>query len=121
MSSWVFFPHDPRTDRGVTELLPFFFGGLQPGSPLSLALTATARLLFDAWERRIRDIETPFTQRAYGRAITATRLAIEDPVESLKNETVMAVLLLALYEVRAHALVLYVSAKVRPELNRIFH
>ena len=101
VSSWVLFPHDPETDHGITELLPFFFGNLKSGTTLSLALTAVSRLLFAAWERRVRAVvETPESQMAYGKALTATRVAIEDPVQCTEDETLMAVLLLALYEVR---------------------
>lgn len=100
ISSWVLFPHDPLTDHGITEILPYFFGDLKSGTTLYLALTATSCLLFGAWELRIRDIETPQVQMAYGKALTATRLAVEDPIECVKDETLMAVLLLALYEVR---------------------
>ncbi|KAL8829248.1 MAG: hypothetical protein Q9191_002122 [Dirinaria sp. TL-2023a] len=100
VSSWVHFPHDPLTDHGITEILPHFFGDLKSSTTLYLALTAASRLLFGAWELRVRDVETLQVQMAYGKALAATRLAVEDPVESLKDETLMAVLLLALYEVR---------------------
>ena len=101
VSSWVLFPHDPETDHGITELLPFFFGNLKSGTTLSLALTAVSRLMFAAWERRVRAVvETPEARLAYGKALAATRVAIEDPVQCTEDETLMAVLLLALYEVR---------------------
>ena len=100
VSSWVLFPHDPKTDHGITELLPYFFGDLKSGKSLYLALAATSRLLFAAWELRIRDIETPRVKVAYGKALKATRLALEDPIECSKDETLMSVLLLGLYEVR---------------------
>lgn len=38
-------------------------------------------------------------QIAYGKAIASTRLALQDPNECYSDETLMAVLLLGLYEV----------------------
>ena len=100
VTSWVLFPRDPQTDRGISELLPLFFGNLRPGTPLSLSLNATSRFLFETWERPAEKLETAQMQVAYGKAISATRLALQDPSECCSDETVMAVLLLGLYEVR---------------------
>ena len=100
VTSWVLFPRDPQTDRGISELLPLFFGNLRPGTPLSLALTATSRFLFETWERPAENLETVQMQVAYRIAVSATRLALQDPSECCSDETVMAVLLLGLYEVR---------------------
>lgn len=38
-------------------------------------------------------------QQSFAKALIATRRAIEDPVESLRDETLLAVLLLSLFEV----------------------
>ena len=100
VTSWVLFPRDPQTDRGISELLPFFFGNLRPGTPLSLSLTATSRFLFQTWERPAEKLETAQMQVAYGKAVSATRLALQDLSECCSDETLMAVLLLGLYEVR---------------------
>ena len=99
VSSYAIYPRDPRTDRGIPELLPHFFSNLKDGSPLSLSLCAVSRSIFAAWERRLRDFETPVTQVAYGKALTATRAALEDQADSLSDETLMAVCLLGMYDV----------------------
>lgn len=99
VSSWVLFPRDPQTDRGVTEILPLFFADLRPGTPLSLSLAAISNFLFGAWEHGVRH-ETRQMQSAYGEALSATRLALQDPNECYSDETLMAVLLLGFYEVR---------------------
>lgn len=99
VSSWVLFPRDPQTDRGVTEILPLFFADLRPGTPLSLSLAAISDFIFGAWEHGIRS-ETRQMQSAYGKAVSATRLALQDPNECYSDENLMAVLLLGLYEVR---------------------
>ena len=39
------------------------------------------------------------TQVAYGKALTATRAALVDPISSLSDETLMAVCLLGMYDV----------------------
>jgi len=98
VSSWVLFPRDPQTDRGVTEILPLFFADLRPGTPLSLSLAATSSFVFDAWEHGVRH-ETRQMQSAYGKAVSAMRLALQDPNECCSDETLMAVLLLGFYEV----------------------
>lgn len=98
VSSWVLFPRDPQTDRGVTEILPLFFAGLRPGTPLSLSLAAISNFIFGAWEHGIRQ-ETPQMQSAYGKALSAMRLALQDPNESCSDELLMSVLLLGFYEV----------------------
>lgn len=100
VSSYVLHPHDPRTDRGITELLPLFFADLKPSTPLSLTLSAVSRSVFAGWERRVRNFEIPMTQLAYGKALTATRAALSDPIQRLKDETLMAVCLLGMYEVK---------------------
>lgn len=98
VTSWVLFPRDPQTDRGIPELLPLFFSKLKSGTPLSLSLAATSHFLHGAWERNVRK-ETSQMQSAYGKAIAATRVALQDPKECHSDETLMAVLLLGFYEV----------------------
>lgn len=55
-------------------------------------------MMFDAWERGVRG-ETPQMQLAYGKAVSSTRLALQDPTECHSDEALMAVLLLGVYEV----------------------
>ncbi len=108
ISSYVLFPRDPQADRGFIELLPIMFAKLQVDSPVSLALTAVSRCMFGAWERKNRDTETAEVRTAFGKALAATRSAVQDPSESLSDETLMAVCLLGFYEVRlVHNITLY--------------
>ena len=92
-------PHDPRTDRGYIELLPFFFGKLNAYEPLTLSLAATSRFIFGSWYRKSQALETAETQAAYGKALSATSEALQHPTKRLTDEILMAVLLLGLYEV----------------------
>lgn len=102
LSSFVLYPRDPQTDRGFVELLPLLIGNVRPNSPLSLSLAAVSRCHFHAWELGMRDVETPQVRVAYGKALLATRLALQDPVECSTDETLMAVCLLGFYEVRVY-------------------
>lgn len=99
LSSYVFYPRNPQADRGFLELLPLLFANLRPSSPLSYALAAVSRCQFVAWELGVRDVETPQVRLAYGKALAATRLALQDPLECSTDETLMAVCLLGFYEV----------------------
>lgn len=99
VSSYVLPPRDPQSDRGFVELLPLLFGNIRPNSPLLFTLAAVSRCQFVAWELGVRDVETPPVRLAYGKALVATRLALQDPVECSTDETLMAVCLLGFYEV----------------------
>lgn len=98
ISTFALYRRDTRADRGFIELLPLCCGNLRVGSPLSLALTASARMLYSKWELRHKNIEN-FAFPHCGRAIEATRKALLDPVQSMSDETLMAVCLLGFYEV----------------------
>ncbi|KAI9710811.1 MAG: hypothetical protein M1812_007359 [Candelaria pacifica] len=98
VSNYVLFSRDPQADHGFIELLPILFANLRENSPVSLALTAVSRCMFGAWERKNRDTETTEVRAAFGKALTATRNAVENPSQSLSDETLMAVCLLGFYE-----------------------
>ncbi len=99
VSTFVFYGRDTQADRGFIELLPCLFNSLRPESPLLLCLTAASNILFGKWERKV-----PAAERSafpsYARALKVTRTALQDPVESMSDETLMAVCLLGFYEVR---------------------
>ena len=98
ISTFALYPRDSQADRGYVELLPLVCGNLRVGSPLSLALIASSRAIFSKWERRRRDTET-LAFPDYGLALEATRKALQDPKESMSDETLMAICLLGFYEV----------------------
>ena len=99
ISTFALYPRDTQADRGYVELLPVVCGNLRIGTPLSLALIASSRALYSKWERGRRDAET-LAFPDYGLALEATRKALQDPKESMSDETLMAVCLLGFYEVR---------------------
>ena len=99
VSTYVLYQRDTQADRGFLELLPFLFNNLRPESPLSLCLAAASSLLFGIRNRRNPGAER-YAFSSYTKAVKATGAALQDPVESVADETLMAVCLLGFYEVR---------------------
>lgn len=99
VSTFVLYGRDTQADRGFLELLPFLFNNLRVESPLSLCLAAASNFLFNKWERKIPRAER-YAFSSYTKALKATRRALQDSVESVADETLMAVCLLGFYEVR---------------------
>lgn len=99
ISTFVVYGRDSQADRGFLELLPFLFNNLRVESPLSLCLAAASNFLFSKWERK-NPGAVRYSFCSYTKALEATRVALQDPVESVADETLMAVCLLGFYEVR---------------------
>ena len=99
VSTYVLYQRDTQADRGFLELLPFMFNSLRPESPLSLCLAAASSLLFGIRNHRNSAAEC-YAFSSYSKAVKTTRAALQDPVESVADETLMAVCLLGFYEVR---------------------
>lgn len=99
VSTFVLYGRDTQADRGFIELLPLLFNRLRVGSPLSLCLAAVSNILFGMWERKRHGAER-YALPSYAKALETTRVALQDPVESVSDETLMAVCLLGFYEVR---------------------
>ena len=98
VSTYILYVRDAQADRGFIELLPFLFNSLRPESPLSLCLTAASNIVFGKWERKSSEAERD-TFSSYAKALKGTRVALQHPVESMSDETLMAVCLLGFYEV----------------------
>ena len=93
---FVLLPRHPDSFRGHLEhLLPLYQGAL-PNSPIALATSSVA--LSVSGNPHPRSSDRQLARNIFGRALRKTSNAIRDPVESLKDETLMAVLLLGLYE-----------------------
>ena len=67
-------------------------------SPLALCVAAISSVMSAKFILKRRDVEMPKVRRKYTEALSATRKALEDPVESLTDETLMAVCLLGFFE-----------------------
>lgn len=96
-ANYVMLPRDPLTSRGYLELLLPLYSGVRRDSQLSHATSAVALCLLEAWSGK--GPETKLSRSFFQKAPVSTRAALEDPEESKKDETLLAVLLLELFEV----------------------
>lgn len=93
----------PDTNRGYMDALIPLYNNTPPDSLLHSAVAAVSLAIFEGSHDRN-------AQRSFGQALTATQVALQDPGESLKDETLMAVLLMSLFEVSSSK----VSHSTRP-------
>ncbi|KAL9131458.1 MAG: hypothetical protein Q9217_000606 [Psora testacea] len=99
ISCWADYSPDPQSDRDFVGLLPLLYPRAKTGSPLTLCVAAISHLVFNKFEHKIQKPETLLQVReTYGKALTATRISLQDPIASLADETLMAVCLLGWYE-----------------------
>ena len=96
--SFVFIPRHPDTVRGCMECLPSLYTATLDGSLLHQAVASVSLAIAGAAPRNTRDRMLARTR--FGEALQSTNRAIKDQEESVKDETLLAVLLLGLYEVR---------------------
>jgi hypothetical protein len=97
LSNYVLVPRQPYCSRGYLEYLLPLYQSNDSGNHLSLAVSAVAMAAFGS-----RPAIKSFSQHArqtYGKALYLTNEALRDPVEVKEDRTLMAVLLLGLYEV----------------------
>ena len=94
---FVLLPRHKDSVQGHLEHLLPLYANTTPDSPLSLATSAVALVLSGSSPRRRTDQE--HARQNFSKAIRKTRSAIRSPAESKKDETLMAVLVLGLYEV----------------------
>ena len=87
---------------GYLELLPYVYSVTASDSALALATQALAAICYGAWTSAggEKDAENRTSGTMFGKALLATQQAILDPNKSKSDETLMAVLILRLYEVR---------------------
>ena len=94
---FVLLPRHPDSVQGHLEHLLPLYQKTTPDSPLSLATSSVALVLSGSSPTRRSDQQLGRT--IFGRALRKTSAAIRNPTESKKDETLMAVLLLGLFEV----------------------
>ncbi|KAL8756370.1 MAG: hypothetical protein Q9199_002983 [Rusavskia elegans] len=94
--NYVLIPRHPHSKRGYLDCLLPLYQNARHDSLLSLATTAMALAIEGGSPStaHYRQLSRSF----FGRALVKTGRAIRDPVESIKDETLMAVLLLSFYE-----------------------
>lgn len=96
---FVLLPRHPDTAQGHLEHLLPLYANTGAESPLSLATSSVALMISGGSQNRRNDQQLGRT--IFGKALRKTSSAIRNPAESMKDETLMAVLLLALFEVRS--------------------
>lgn len=106
-STYIVIHRHPYSRRGYLDCLLPLYQITRHDSLLSLATTAIALAVQGGSPktRHYRDISPSY----FGKALQKTSRAIRDPVESVKDETLMAVLLLSFYEVRISLPHLYIT------------
>ena len=95
---FVLLPRHPDSIEGHLEHLLPLYANTGADSPLSLATSAVALMVSGGSPTRRNDQQLGRT--IFGKALRKTSTAIRNPAESKKDETLMAVLLLGLFEVR---------------------
>ena len=95
---FVLLPRHPESAQGHLEHLLPLYANTSKDSPLSLATSSVALMISGGSPTRRNDQQLGRT--IFGKALQKTRAAIRNPAESRKDETLMAVLLLGLFEVR---------------------
>ncbi|KAL8895835.1 MAG: hypothetical protein Q9192_003420 [Flavoplaca navasiana] len=94
--TYVLIPRHHHSRRGYLDCLLPLYQNARHDSLLSLATTAMALAIEGGAPSRAH--YRKLSQSFFGRALVKTGRAIRDPVESIKDETLMAVLLLSFYE-----------------------
>lgn len=99
---FVLLPRHPDSNQGHLEHLLPLYANTSAESPLSLATSSVALMISGGSPTRRNDQQLGRT--IFGKALQKTRAAIRNAAESRKDETLMAVLLLGLFEVRCFTL-----------------
>lgn len=89
-TNFVLIPRHHEAFRGFLDALPPLFNAAPSGSVLSLATSAVSLAIIGGNPSYPR--EAMLSQQRLGRALMMAHEAIADPVDSLKDETLMAVL-----------------------------
>ena len=111
---FVLLPRHPDSVHGHLEHLLPLYANTGAESPLSLATSSVALMISGSSPVRRNDQQLGRT--IFGKALQKTSAAIRNPAESKKDETLMAVLLLGLFEVRGFTLLL----RAQPWMTAIF-
>ncbi|KAE8359883.1 hypothetical protein BDV27DRAFT_47627 [Aspergillus caelatus] len=95
-NSYLYQPRDPLIRIGFMELLPDRYFNARPGTPLYLGTLAVSLFSVSAWtgNRSFLGLAEQF----FVRALSKTRVALQGNLGKNMFETIMAVLLLSVYE-----------------------
>ena len=96
-SNFVLIPTHPDSQCGFLEVLLPLYNTARHDSLLSLATSSVALVISGADPKHRGDWQ--LGKIMFGKALRMTSLLVQDPIESIKDETLLAVLLLGFYEV----------------------
>ncbi|KAL9591545.1 MAG: hypothetical protein Q9179_007614 [Wetmoreana sp. 5 TL-2023] len=96
ITNYVLIPRHPYSRRGYLDCLLPLYQNTRHDSLLSLA-TAAMALAIEGGSPSTEHYRQ-LSRSYFGKALLKTSKAIRDPIESVKDETLMAVLLLSFYE-----------------------
>ncbi|KAF2457650.1 hypothetical protein BDY21DRAFT_285624 [Lineolata rhizophorae] len=94
--NFVLLPQEPESCRGFLDLLVPIYNQAGANSPLHSATHALALATLSNYPGR--NILMKEARTKYGQALQEVGAAIQDPVQSKMDETIMSVLLFSLYE-----------------------
>lgn len=96
-NNFVLIPRHPDGQRGFLECLLPLYASAPHDSLLSLATSSVALAISGGIPQKREDYK--LARVVFGKALRRTASVIQDPDESIKDETLLAVLLLGFYEV----------------------
>ena len=111
---FVLLPRHPDSVEGHLEHLLPLYANTAAESPLSLATSSVALMI--SGNSPVRRNDQQLGRTIFGKALQKTSAAIRNPAESRKDETLMAVLLLGLFEVRCPIIMALVRKLVSSDL-----
>jgi hypothetical protein len=94
--NYVNLAHDKQSVLGPFCLLMPLYNKVRHDSPLSLATSALAINMTAMLSGK--DPDLPLARTYFGEALALTKAAIDDPIQSTSDETLLTVLLLEMYE-----------------------
>ena len=96
-TDFICIPCNPDAQRGFLECLAPLYQSTRPDSLLSLATSTVSLAIFGGDPSR-RSCYL-LARRFFGKSLSMTRASLQDSTESMKDETLLAVMLLSFYEV----------------------
>lgn len=96
-NSYLYLPKDPLIRIGFMELLPQTYSNTKQGSHLHLSALAVSFFSVAAWTGNPSLYRS--SEQFFAKAISKTRLALQDNIDGRLDEILMTVLLLSTYEV----------------------
>ena len=112
-STYVLMPQNNESRRGYLDCLLPLYTTAKHNSLLSLATSAVALAITGNYPNK--RTEKHLGEQMIGKVLGSVGQILQDPIESKKDETLVAVLLLAMYEVSATVWILFHMSSIHTE------